>query len=96
MSEMLDKAVALLSEKLSGSDIGGTVKFDIEGEGAVMADDAGVRAGDDDADVTLKADAETFQEILEGSLNPTSAFMGGRLTVDGDMGLAMKLASELS
>ncbi|MGR3503878.1 SCP2 sterol-binding domain-containing protein [Pseudaestuariivita sp.] len=96
MSDTMDQAVSVLSEKFAGADIGGTVKFDIEGEGAIMVDDAGVRRGDEEADVTLKADADTFQEILEGSLNPTSAFMGGRLTVDGDMGLAMKLASVLA
>ena len=52
--------------------------------------------GDDAADVTLTADAETFREIFDGSLDPTSAFMSGRLSIDGDMGMAMKLASTLA
>ncbi|KNG93994.1 SCP2 sterol-binding domain-containing protein [Pseudaestuariivita atlantica] len=95
MSDVMAEAEAALKAKLADADIGGTVKFDIEGEGAIMVDDGGVRQGDDAADVTLKADADTFREILDGSLNPTAAFMGGKLTVDGDMGLAMKLASEL-
>lgn len=95
MTDMLDKAVAALTEKVDG-DVGGTVKFAIEGVGAILMDDDGVRAEDGEADVTLSADADTFQEILDGSLNPTSAFMGGRLTVDGDMGLAMRLASVLA
>ncbi len=43
----------------------------------------------------LTADAETFQGIMDGDVNPTSAFMGGRLKVDGDMGLAMKLGNLL-
>ena len=34
-------------------------------------------------------------QILSGDLNPTAAFMGGKLTVDGDMGTAMKLGSVL-
>ena len=49
MSDVINEAVKVLSEKMSGVDIGGTVKFDIEGEGCVMVDDSGVRAGDDDA-----------------------------------------------
>ena len=52
--------------------------------------------GDEAADVTLRADADTFQSILEGSTNPTNAFMAGQLEVDGDMGMAMQLASALA
>jgi putative sterol carrier protein len=43
----------------------------------------------------LTADVETFQGLLDGDVNPTSAFISGRLKVDGDMGLAMKLGSLL-
>lgn len=96
MSEVIDKAVAALNEKLGGSGFDGTAKFVIEGEGAIMLDENGARAGDDDAEVTMSADAETFAEILDGSLNPTAAFMSQRLTVDGDMGAAMRLAPALS
>ena len=54
------------------------------------------RAGDDDTDVTLTASTETFKAILDGEQNPTAAFMTGKLTVDGNMGLAMKLSGVLS
>jgi len=96
MSDVINEAVKMLSQKMSGVDIGGTVKFEIEGEGCVMVDDAGVRAGDEDADVTLTADKDTFQDMMDGETNPTSAFMTGKLKVDGDMGMAMKLASALA
>jgi putative sterol carrier protein len=95
MSDVITAAVAALSEKMSGG-FDGTAKFVIEGEGAVMIDSAGVHAGDDDADVTLTADAGTFQDILSGALNPTSAFMTGKLSVDGDMGKAMALGGLLA
>ncbi|SDF77213.1 SCP2 sterol-binding domain-containing protein [Sulfitobacter delicatus] len=95
MSDIVNEAVVVLNEKLSGSDFDGTAKFDIEGEGAVMMDETGARAADEEADVTLSADAETFQSILEGDTNPTSAFMTGKLKIDGDMGMAMKLAAVL-
>jgi putative sterol carrier protein len=61
-----------------------------------MIDVNGARASDGDADVTLSADPETFKSILDGETNPTSAFMTGKLSVDGDMGLAMKLAAVLA
>ena len=95
MSDIVNEAVVVLNEKLAGSDFDGTAKFDIEGEGTVMMDENGARAADEEADVTLTADSDTFKSIFEGDMNPTSAFMTGKLAVDGDMGMAMKLASVL-
>ena len=96
MSDIVNEAVVALNEKLAGADFDGSAKFDIEGEGAVMIDGTGARAGDEEADVTLSADADTFKSILDGETNSTAAFMTGKLKVDGDMGLAMKLAAVLS
>lgn len=95
MSEVISGAVAALNGK-GAKGFDGTAKFVIEGEGAIMVDENGARAADEDADVTLSADADTFQAILEGDLDPTAAFMTGKLSVDGDMGMAMKLGSILA
>lgn len=94
MSEMIDAAVKALAAKLT-SGFDGVAKFVIPGEGAIMLDSAGVRAGDEEADVTLTADADVFRAILDGEMNATLAFMTGKLAVDGNMGLAMKLGSVL-
>jgi putative sterol carrier protein len=95
MSDVIDAAVKALAVKMvDGFD--GVAKFVIEGEGAIMVDADGVRAGDDPADVTLTATAEVFQAMMEGQMNPTMAFMTGKLTVDGSMGLAMKLGAALA
>ena len=96
MSDIITAAVAALNEKLSGADFDGSAKFHIEGEGSVRIDSDGATAYDDDADVTLTANAETFQAILDGEQNATAAFMTGKLSVDGDMGMAMKLGAVLS
>ena len=94
MSEMIDAAVKALSAKLSDG-FDGVAKFVIEGEGAIMLDASGVRAGDEEADVTLTAEADVFRAILDGEMNATMAFMTGKLSVDGSMGMAMKLGSVL-
>lgn len=95
MSEVVSAAVKLLAAKMpNGFD--GQAKFVIAGEGAIMIDADGVRAGDDAADVTMTASAEVFQAILNGEMNPTTAFMTGKLSVDGAMGLAMKLGAALA
>ena len=95
MGAMLDQAVAMLAAKVAGKEMDGTALFVLTGEGSILVDGAGARAGEGPADVTLTASPETFQAILAGDLDATSAFMSGKLAVDGDMGLAMKLASVL-
>lgn len=95
MSEMVEAAVTALNARLDGRGIDGSIKFVIEDEGSVLIDEDGARAGDADADCVMTADSDTFRGILDGELNPTAAFMTGRLKVDGDMGLAMKLGSLL-
>ncbi len=95
MSNVIDAAVAALSKRVSAG-FDGVAKFVLTDEGAIMIDGSGVRAGDEEADVTLTATPEVFRAILDGELNPTMAFMSGKLKVDGSMGMAMKLGSVLS
>ncbi|WP_322895126.1 MULTISPECIES: SCP2 sterol-binding domain-containing protein [unclassified Yoonia] len=96
MSEVVNEAVTQLNAKMGGAGFDGVAKFVIEEEGAIIIDHNGARASDDEADVTLTATADVFKAILDGEQNPTTAFMTGKLAVDGDMGLAMKLSGVLS
>lgn len=96
MSATLEGAVEKLNAKMDGAGFAGTAKFEIANEGAIVVDENGARVSDDAADVTLSADADTFQSMLEGDTDPTSAFMSGKLTVEGDMGMAMQLAAALA
>jgi putative sterol carrier protein len=69
--------------------------FDIEGEGqwlvAVADGKINVTEGEGDADATISASGETFEKIVAGEQNPTTAYMTGKLKIKGDMGAAMKL-----
>lgn len=96
MSTLIDKAVAALNDRLGGQGFDAVAKFVLDGEGAIVIDGGGARAGNDPADVTLTAAPDTFEQILSGDLNPTAAFMSGKLSVDGDMGAAMRLGSLLA
>ena len=93
MSSIIEQAVTALSDKLGGASFDGSAKFTIEEEGSLIIDTSGVRAGDDETEVTFIAAADVFQDILAGDLDPTSAFMSGKLRVEGDMGTAMRLSS---
>lgn len=94
MSDVVNAAVRKLSEKIDSFD--STAKFVIEDEGAIMIDENGVRAGDEQSEVTLTANRDTFEGILNGDINPATAFMTGKLKVDGSMGVAMQLGQKLS
>src|SRR5690606_33308229 len=94
MSEIVNAAVKALSQKIENFDA--VAKFVIEGEGTIMIDQNGVRAGDEPADVTLTASRETFEGLLDGSVNPTMAYMTGKLSIDGSLPVAMQLGTVLS
>jgi putative sterol carrier protein len=72
-----------------------TYVFDIEGAGTwtvAIADGAvEVTEGASDADTTFSASEESFEKIVAGEQNPTTAYMTGKLKIKGDMGAAMKL-----
>jgi putative sterol carrier protein len=69
--------------------------FEIDGAGTWRVDvqegTVSVKEGDGDADATISASEETFNQIAAGDLNATTAYMTGKLKVRGDMGAAMKL-----
>lgn len=69
--------------------------FEIDGAGTWKVDvvdgKVTVTEGASDADVTIRTSEETFTAIASGEQNPTTAYMTGKLKVEGDMGAALKL-----
>lgn len=94
MSDILDHAITAMEAKIQGT-FDGSAKFVIGEEGAIVLDQSGVRRSDAACKVTLTASVATFRALLDGQLNPAAAFMSGKLKVDGDMGMALKLGSVL-
>ena len=69
--------------------------FDIDGAGTWKVDvrdgAVSVTEGEGDADATIAASEESFEKMIAGELNPTTAYMTGKLKIKGDMGAALKL-----
>lgn len=81
------------------SGLGATVKFNFGDDGIIYVDGAStpnsVSNEDNDADCTIAMTLDDFESLLAGDLDPTSAFMAGKLKVSGDMSIAMKLSQVL-
>ena len=79
--------------------LGASVKWDF-GDGTFLHLDASqvpnvVSNEDGDADCTLKISMDDFLAMTAGELDGTTAFMSGKLKIEGDMGIAMKLQGVL-
>lgn len=80
--------------------LGYKAKFVIEDVGVIFWDGTGDKAaiGNDDgeADTTMRLSLENLDKMLAGNLDPTIAYMTGKLKVEGKMGVALKINAMLS
>lgn len=88
----IETIAAKIGEKVAGSGFDRRIKIDLQGAGAIIIDGANVTVGNGDADATIFMTLDDFQDLVSGDLNPTMAFMTGKLKVDGDMSAAMALS----
>ena len=78
-------------DNLTGID--GTVGLAVEGEGGFeVVSHFGSTPMPDDPAATIRIDAATYGKLRSGELSAPSAFMEGKIRIDGDMQLAMQLA----
>jgi putative sterol carrier protein len=77
---------------------GKRVKIDFGDQGVVMLDGVGqhVTEEDDAADTTIKVGWDDWQQLAAGQLDGMTAFMMGKLKVEGDMSNAMQLQGVLA
>jgi putative sterol carrier protein len=74
-------------------------RFDVEGAGSwrVESNDGAlvVTESDGPADCVIRTDEQTFLRIVRGEQSPMGAYMTGKVKVEGDLGLALKLRDVL-
>ena len=77
------------------SGLGATLKFNFNGDGIVYVDGKStpntVSNEDKPADCTIKVGLADFMAMVDGKLDGTTAFVMGKLKVEGNMAVAMKL-----
>ncbi len=76
------------------------IQFDLTGDQAgkrfIKIADGHATSGQGEVDnpnLTLVADSRDFVRIFTGQMDPTAAFMSGKLKIKGDMGLAIRMQS---
>jgi putative sterol carrier protein len=70
-------------------------RFDIKGAGSWRLEAEGdrlvVAESDAPADCVIRTDERTFLRIMGGEQSPMAAYMTGKVRVEGDLGLALRL-----
>ncbi|MDA0367457.1 MAG: SCP2 sterol-binding domain-containing protein [Proteobacteria bacterium] len=91
--EQMTEALRAKAGDAAGLDA--TIKFDFGDDGIIFLDGEAtpntVSNEDREADCTITLTFENFKKLVDGDLNPTTAFMMGKLKIDGSMSIAMKL-----
>lgn len=92
----LEQCTEAIKAKMGAdSGLAATLKFDCGADGVIFLDGKSVPnsvSNDNrDADCTVGITIADLQDMLAGKLQPTTAFMTGKIKVSGDMGVAMRL-----
>jgi len=91
----LDAIAAKIGERVAATGFDKSVKFDLGADGVILIDGQKVSTEDGAADCTITMSKDDFEALTAGDLNPTMAYMQGKLKVAGDMTIAMQLSQVL-
>ena len=93
----LEEITARLRQAVAQQPLAGkTVTVDLKGEGFLHIDGSSVTNENAPADCTVIVSKDDLVAMTQGELDPTTAFMTGKLKINGDMAVAMALQPILS
>ena len=84
-----------MRSRVESSGFDRSVKFDTGADGVIVIDGQSISTTDAPADCTIKLSLDDLEDLVSGELNPTSAYMTGKIKVEGDMTVAMALSQVL-
>ena len=91
VQEIADK----MKSRVESSGFDRSVKFDTGGDGVIVIDGPTISTVDSETDCTIRLALDDLEDLVSGELNPTMAFMSGKIKVEGDMSVAMALSQLL-
>ncbi len=95
MSETEDDIPQELRERVAASDFDKVMKFDCGDDGVLVINKQEVTREDMEADCTIRISRKNLEKLMKGDLNPMTAFLTGKIKVDGDVSVAMQLQTLL-
>ena len=102
IKELMDHARKMIDEnKALASSTGAVYKFVLDGDGGGtfvinLKDNPGVTEGDGAANCTVKMGTTDFVDMIERRVDSRMLFFAGKVRVEGDIGLALKLKKILN
>jgi putative sterol carrier protein len=88
----IEAIVDKMRDRVESSGFDRSVKFDTGDDGVIVIDGTSISTADAPADCTIKLSLDDLDSLVSGDLSPTTAFMTGRIKVEGDMSVAMALS----
>ena len=91
----IESIAGQVRQRMAGSGFDRSIKIDLGSSGVLLIDGSDVSVGNGEADCTITMSPDDFEALVAGELDPTSAYMSGKMKIAGDMSAAMALGQAL-
>lgn len=91
----LDEIAARIRLGLERRPLDSSLSFDCGDDGILRLEGGEVGPSSEPSDCTIRISQPNLAKLVQGQLNPMTAFAMGKLKVSGDMSIALKLGQLL-
>ena len=95
MADAEDDIPQELRDRVAASDFDKVLKFDCGDEGLLVINRREVTRDDMEADCVIRISRKNLEKLMKGKLNPMTAFLTGKMKVEGDASVALQLQTLL-
>lgn len=88
----VEQIVEKIRPQVESSGFDRSVKFDTGPDGIIVIDGQTISTTDQETDCTISLSLGDLEDMIAGELSPTTAFMTGKVRIEGDMSVAMALS----